>query len=69
MSRTIVITGCSSGLGRDAAQQLARKGDRVSVVGVDFGVRALNASTEPYDAALLESMGLTSFATLASQRS
>jgi short-subunit dehydrogenase involved in D-alanine esterification of teichoic acids len=29
MTRTVVITGCSSGFGRDVAQQLARKGDRV----------------------------------------
>ena len=36
-----------------------------SVVGVDFGVRALNAATEPFDTALIESMGLTSFATIA----
>lgn len=37
-----------------------------SVVGVDFGVRELNASVEPHEAALLEAMGLTSFATLVS---
>ncbi len=36
-----------------------------SVVGVDFGVRALNAATEPFDAALIESMGLASFAAIA----
>jgi hypothetical protein len=35
-----------------------------SVVGVDFGVRALNAAVEPYEAALLEAAGLTSFVTL-----
>jgi NAD(P)-dependent dehydrogenase (short-subunit alcohol dehydrogenase family) len=35
-----------------------------SVVGVDFGVRALNASTEAFDAAIIESLGLTSFATI-----
>jgi hypothetical protein len=33
-------------------------------VGVDFGVRALNASTETHDTALVDSLGLTSFATL-----
>ncbi|MDH3286093.1 MAG: SDR family NAD(P)-dependent oxidoreductase, partial [Acidobacteriota bacterium] len=38
-----------------------------SVVGVDFGVRERNASVEPYDAALLEALGLTSFATLVSK--
>ena len=38
-----------------------------SVVGVDFGVRELNASAEPHEAALLETMGLTSFATLVSR--
>lgn len=37
-----------------------------SLVGLDFGVRERNASVEPYDAALLEAMGLTSFATLVS---
>lgn len=29
MARTIVITGCSSGFGREAAERLARDGDRV----------------------------------------
>lgn len=29
MSRTIVVTGCSSGFGRQVSEQLARKGDRV----------------------------------------
>lgn len=38
-----------------------------SVVGVDFGVRELNASVEPHEAALLEDLGLTSFATLVSR--
>ncbi|MBV9010211.1 MAG: SDR family NAD(P)-dependent oxidoreductase [Verrucomicrobia bacterium] len=38
-----------------------------SVVGIDFGVGALNAATEPYDKALLESMGLTSFTTIPAQ--
>jgi NAD(P)-dependent dehydrogenase (short-subunit alcohol dehydrogenase family) len=36
-----------------------------SVVGIDFGVRDLNASAEPHEAALLDSMALTSFATIA----
>lgn len=35
-----------------------------SVVGVDFGVRARNASDEPHEADFLEALGLTSFATL-----
>lgn len=35
-----------------------------SVVGFDFGVRALNAAVEPYEAAPLQALGLTSFATL-----
>ncbi len=35
-----------------------------SVVGVDFGVRELNASVAPHETALLENLGLTSFATL-----
>jgi len=38
-----------------------------SVVGVDFGVRERNASVEPYEAALLNALGLTSFATLVSR--
>lgn len=37
-----------------------------SVVGVDFGVREINASVEPFESAVLEAMGLTSFATLVS---
>ncbi len=37
-----------------------------TVVGVDFGVRELNASMEPHEVALLNMLGLTSFATLAS---
>lgn len=35
-----------------------------SVVGVDFGVRERNAAVEPFDAAVLEAFGMTSFATL-----
>ena len=35
-----------------------------SVVGVDFGVRERNAAAEPFDAAVLEAFGMTSFATL-----
>ena len=38
-----------------------------SVVGVDFGVRDLNSAVEPFDVALREAMGLTSFTTLASK--
>jgi NAD(P)-dependent dehydrogenase (short-subunit alcohol dehydrogenase family) len=29
MSRTVVITGCSTGFGRRMAETLARRGDRV----------------------------------------
>lgn len=36
-----------------------------SVVGVDVGVRERNAAVEPFDVAVLEAFGLTSFATLA----
>jgi NAD(P)-dependent dehydrogenase (short-subunit alcohol dehydrogenase family) len=35
-----------------------------SVVGVDFGVRERNAAAEPFDTAVLEAFGMTSFATL-----
>ena len=35
-----------------------------SVVGVDFGVRDRNTAAEPFDAAVLEAFGMTSFATL-----
>jgi NAD(P)-dependent dehydrogenase (short-subunit alcohol dehydrogenase family) len=35
-----------------------------SVVGVDFGVRERNTAVEPFDAAVLEAFGMTSFATL-----
>lgn len=37
-----------------------------SVVGVDFGVRQLNAGREPHEAGLLDSLGLTRFGTLRS---
>lgn len=36
-----------------------------SVVGVDFGIREVNAALDPMDAGLLENMGMTAFATLA----
>lgn len=29
MSRVVVVTGCSSGFGRQVSEALARKGDRV----------------------------------------
>lgn len=29
MSRTVVVTGCSTGFGRQASEQLARKGNRM----------------------------------------
>ncbi len=35
-----------------------------TVVGVDVGVRALNAAAEPFDAAVLGAFGMTEFATL-----
>jgi NAD(P)-dependent dehydrogenase (short-subunit alcohol dehydrogenase family) len=35
-----------------------------SVVGVDFGVDERNAAVEPFDAAVLETFGMTAFATL-----
>ena len=35
-----------------------------SVVGLDFGVRERNTAAEPFDAAVLEAFGMTSFATL-----
>lgn len=38
-----------------------------SVVGVDFGVRELNASVEPHEDALMGAMGLASFTTLVSK--
>jgi hypothetical protein len=50
----------------ELADMKAGTGPFRSVVGVDFGVRALNAATEPYDAALIESLGMKSFATIAS---
>jgi NAD(P)-dependent dehydrogenase (short-subunit alcohol dehydrogenase family) len=39
-----------------------------SVVGVDVGVTARNAAVEPFDAAVLEAFGLTTFATLPAPR-
>jgi NAD(P)-dependent dehydrogenase (short-subunit alcohol dehydrogenase family) len=36
-----------------------------SVVGLDFGVRDRNAAVEPFDAGVLEAMGMSSFAKLA----
>lgn len=43
MARTIVITGCSTGFGREAAERLARGGDRVyaTMRGVDGRNRAV----------------------------
>ena len=37
MSRTVVVTGCSSGFGREVSERLARRGDRVyaTMRGVD----------------------------------
>ena len=29
MGKTVVVTGCSSGFGRQVSEELARKGDRV----------------------------------------
>ena len=40
-----------------------------TVVGVDVGVRERNAAVEPFDAAVLEAFGMTTFATLAPDRS
>ena len=37
-----------------------------SVVGIDFGVRDRNSAAAPFDAAVLEAFGMTSFATLVS---
>jgi NAD(P)-dependent dehydrogenase (short-subunit alcohol dehydrogenase family) len=37
-----------------------------TVLGVDFGVRDLNAAAEPIETAAIEALGLTPFATLAS---
>jgi NAD(P)-dependent dehydrogenase (short-subunit alcohol dehydrogenase family) len=42
MKRTVVITGCSTGFGRELAQDLARKGDRVYAT--MRGVKGANAS-------------------------
>jgi hypothetical protein len=40
-----------------------------SVVGVDFGLRELNATVKPREVAVLECIGLTSFATPGSGKS
>jgi NAD(P)-dependent dehydrogenase (short-subunit alcohol dehydrogenase family) len=62
MSRTIVVTGCSSGFGRQVSEQLARKGDRVYATMRDtagknteiaHGVQAL-AAAEGLDLRVLE---------------
>jgi NAD(P)-dependent dehydrogenase (short-subunit alcohol dehydrogenase family) len=50
MSRTILITGCSSGIGRDAALTLAGRGWRVFAT-----------CRKPEDCAALEAAGLESF--------
>jgi NADP-dependent 3-hydroxy acid dehydrogenase YdfG len=62
MSTTVVVTGCSSGFGHPGTRPFR------SVVGIDFGVRDLNASAEPHAAELMDFMGLTSFATIASAK-
>jgi NAD(P)-dependent dehydrogenase (short-subunit alcohol dehydrogenase family) len=49
--RTVLITGCSSGIGYDAAHGLAKRGWRV-----------LATCRRPEDCARLESEGLESFA-------
>ena len=50
MQRTILITGCSSGIGHDAAHGMARRGWRV-----------LATCRKPEDAARLQAEGLESF--------
>lgn len=81
MKATTVITGCSSGCGKDLALKRARRGDRVYATmrgtegknaavtaefGVDVGVRERNAAVEPFDSAVLVAFGMSEFATLAS---
>ena len=62
MSRTVVVTGCSSGFGRQVSEHLARKGDRVyatmrDAAGKNTGIagelRTL-AATEGIDLRVLE---------------
>jgi len=58
MSRTIVITGCSTGFGRDAALRFARRGDRV--YSTMRGVKGKNAPHAAHlsDAAKKEKLDL-----------
>ena len=62
MHKTVVVTGCSSGFGRDVAERMARRGDRVYATmrdidgknaGVANGLRAL-ASADGIDLRVLE---------------
>jgi NAD(P)-dependent dehydrogenase (short-subunit alcohol dehydrogenase family) len=56
MSRTVVITGCSTGFGRQAAEQLARRGDRVYAT--MRGTEGKNAGVAGELSNLAESEGL-----------
>lgn len=58
MTRTVVITGCSSGFGRDLARHLARRGERVYATMRDTGGRNADAAHALRDAADVERLDL-----------
>lgn len=58
MSRVVVVTGCSSGFGRQVSEALARKGDRVYATMRDVGGRNAPVATELQSLAADESLDL-----------
>ena len=66
MTKSILITGCSTGFGFEGAKYLAGKGHTVyatngqrplrTIAGLDFGSQALNDAVEPIRHSILQGM-------------